>query len=174
MEFLKTQLARVQEQFAQLTASQKMLAAALVVITVMSLYHWTTFAGKSDTEALFNAPMGADQTNAAVSHLQGRGINAKVVGDRIYVSADQKQEAWGVLAFARLLPSDTRDAFEEMITKVNPLMPKSQTDMMYWHAREVMLSQILRFGPKVRHAMVMIDPRLQPGPGGAEPTGSVS
>src|SRR5207245_2623092 len=73
MEFLKTQLARVQEQFAQLTASQKMLAAALVVITVMSLYHWTTFAGKSEMEALFNAPMGADQTAAAVRHLQGRG-----------------------------------------------------------------------------------------------------
>src|SRR5436190_17263523 len=37
-----------------------------------------------------------------------------------------------------------------------------------------MLSQILRFGPKVRHAMVMIDPRFQPGPGGAEPTAMVS
>src|SRR6267143_2882615 len=103
MGFFKTQLARVQEQFAQLTASQKMLAAALAVITVMSLYHWTTFAGKSEMEPLFNAPMGADQTAAAVSHLQGRGINAKLIGDRINVSADQKQEAWGVLAFARLL-----------------------------------------------------------------------
>src|SRR5947207_9619193 len=120
MEFVKTQLARVQEQFAQLTASQKMLAAALAIITVMSLYHWTTFAGKSEMEPLFTAPMSADQTAQAMTQLQGRGINAKAVGDRIQVSADQKQEAWGVLAFARLLPSDTRDAFDDLITKFNP------------------------------------------------------
>src|SRR6266513_285338 len=125
-------------------------------------------------EPLFTTPMSTEQTAQAVAHLQGRGINAKAAGDRINVSADQKQEAWGVLAFARLLPSDTKDAFDEMMTKTNPLMPKSQLDMMYWHAREVMLAQILRFGPNVRHAMVMIDPRYQAGPGGAEPTAMVS
>src|SRR6266513_4164513 len=87
MEFLKTQFARVQEQFSHLTASQKMLAAALVFITVMTLYWWTTFAGKADMEVLFDQPMSADEINKAVVQLTAAGIDCQAVGDRLHVAA---------------------------------------------------------------------------------------
>ena len=78
MEFLKSQLARVQEQFSHLTASQKMLAAALVVITVMTLYWWTTFAGKAEMEVLFDQPMSSDQIAQAIAQLRAANIDCEM------------------------------------------------------------------------------------------------
>src|SRR5216110_1083925 len=98
MEFLKSQLSRVQEQFAQLTASQKMLAMALVVITVMTLYWWTTFAGKADMEVLFDQRMSGDQMSQAIGQLSAAGIDAQAVGDRLHVAADKKLQAIGLLS----------------------------------------------------------------------------
>ena len=47
MDFLKTQLARIQQQLGGLTASQRMLSGTLVVIMVMTLYWWTRYASSS-------------------------------------------------------------------------------------------------------------------------------
>src|SRR3954471_1417336 len=115
MEFLKSQLSRVQEQISQLTASQKMLAAALVVITVMTLYWWTTFAGKADMEVLFDQPMSTDQIALAVGQLKAANIECMAVGDRLHVAADKKLEAIGLLSSSMLLPSDTKNAIDELV-----------------------------------------------------------
>src|SRR4051812_37597287 len=125
MEFLKAQLSRVQEQLSQLTASQKMLAAALVIITVMTLYWWTNFAGKADMEVLFDQPMAADQMANAIAQLQSAGIESLAVGDRLHVAADKKLQAIGLLSSSMLLPSDTKNAIDDVISKYNPFMPHS-------------------------------------------------
>ena len=49
MDFLKNQLARLQQQFNQLTASQKMLSVSLVAIMVMTLLWWGRYAGTEVT-----------------------------------------------------------------------------------------------------------------------------
>src|SRR5213076_1346886 len=128
MEFLKSQLSRVQEQLSQLTASQKMLAAALVVITVMTLYWWTNFAGKADMEVLFDQPMSAYQIAQAIAQLNSAGIEAQAVGDRLQVAADKKIAAIGVLGSAMLTPSDMKNAIDELVGKINPWMSHSLED----------------------------------------------
>src|SRR6266581_6644457 len=174
MEFLKSQLARVQEQFSHLTASQKMLAAALVVITMMTLYWWTTFAAKSDMEVLFDQPMSSDQIQQAIAQLNSAGIDAQAVGDRLGVAADKKLQAIGVLGSAMLTPSDLKNAIDELVGKINPWMSHSLEDRMFLHAKEMVLAQALRNWPQIRHAVVLIDPTRERGPGGAEPSASVS
>src|SRR5882672_5470644 len=174
MEFLKTQLSRVQDQFSQLTASQKMLAATLLVITVMTLYWWTTFAGKADMEVLFDQPMATDQIGTAILQLQGAGIECQAVGDRIHVAADKKLQAIGVLSSSMLLPSDTRNAIDEVISKINPWMSHSLEDRVFLNAKQTVLAQTLRYWPQIRHAVVIIDPTRERGPGGTEASASVS
>jgi flagellar biosynthesis/type III secretory pathway M-ring protein FliF/YscJ len=174
MEFLKTQFSRVQEQFSHLTASQKMLAMALVVITVMTLYWWTTFAGKADMEVLFDQPMATDQIASAIAQLRASGIDCQAVGDRLHVAADKKLEAIGLLSSSMLLPSDTKNAIDELVGKINPWMSHSLEDRMFLHAKQTVLAQTLRYWPQVRHAVVIIDPTRDRGPGGAEPSASVS
>jgi flagellar biosynthesis/type III secretory pathway M-ring protein FliF/YscJ len=174
MEFLKNQFSRVQEQVSQLTASQKMLAGALVIITVMSLYYWTTFAGRAEMEVLFDQPMAADQMAQALGTLRSSGITAQAAGDRLHVAADKKIEALAVLGSALLLPSDTKNAIDELVGKINPWMSHSLEDRMFLHAKEMVLAQALRNWPQVRHAVVVIDATRERGPGGAEPSASVS
>jgi len=174
MEFLKSQLARVQEQFGHLTASQKMLAAALVFITVMTLYWWTTFAGKADMEVLFDQPMSADQIAQALTQLGAAGIDAQAVGDRLHVAADKKIQAIGVLSSAMLGPADTKNAIDELVSKINPWMSHSLEDKMFLQAKQTVLAQALKNWPQIRHAVVMIDPTRERGPGGTEASASVS
>ena len=174
MEFLKTQFARVQEQFSHLTASQKMLAAALVFITVMTLYWWTTFAGKADMEVLFDQPMSADQMAQATTQLGAAGIDCQAVGDRLYVAADKKLQAIGLLSSAMLLPSDTKNAIDDLVAKINPWMSHSLEDKMFLQAKQTVLAQALRNWPQIRHAVVVIDNTRERGPNGAEPSASVS
>jgi flagellar biosynthesis/type III secretory pathway M-ring protein FliF/YscJ len=174
MEFLKAQLSRVQEQFSQLTASQKMLAAALMVITLMTLYWWTNFAGKADMEVLFDQPMAADQIGNAITQLQGAGIEAQAVGDRLHVAADKKLQAIGLLSSTMQLPGDTKNAIDELVGKINPWMSHSLEDRMFLHAKQTVLAQTLRYWPQIRHAVVIIDPTRDRGPNGTEPSASVS
>src|SRR2546421_325471 len=47
MDFLKSQSGRLQQQFAQLTASQKMLSVSLVIIMAMTLVWWGRYAGQA-------------------------------------------------------------------------------------------------------------------------------
>src|SRR6185503_5990124 len=172
--FLKSQLSRVQEQFSQLSASQKMLAATLVIITVMTLFWWTTFAGKAEMEVLFDQPMAADQMASAIAQLQAAGIESLAVGDRLHVAADKKLQAIGLLSSSMLLPGDTKNAIDDVISKYNPFMPHSLEDRMFLHAKQTVLAQTLRYWPQIRHAVVIIDPTRDRGPNGTEPSASVS
>jgi flagellar biosynthesis/type III secretory pathway M-ring protein FliF/YscJ len=174
MEFLKSQFARMQEQFAHLTASQKMLAGALAIITVMTLYYWTTFAGKAEMEVLINQPMAADKMAHAVGALKAAGINCKTVGDKLHVGADQKLEALAILGSARLLPQDTRDAFDELIAKSNPFTPRSLEDKMFVVAKQTMLAQAIKRMPDVEHALVLIDTTRERGFNSVQPSASLS
>src|SRR3954471_22273130 len=174
MEFFKTQLSRVQDQFSQLTASQKMLATALVVITVMTLYWWTNFVGKADMEVLFDQPMAADQMASAIAQLQSAGIESQAVGDRLHVAADKKLQAIGLLSSSMSLPSDARNAIDDVISKLNPWMSHSLEDRVFLNAKQTVLAQTLRYWPQIRHAVVIIDPTRDRGPGGVDASASVS
>ena len=54
MDFLKSQLDRIQQQLAGLNASQKMLTGSLIVIMVMTLFYWGRYAGSPEMEPLLD------------------------------------------------------------------------------------------------------------------------
>src|ERR1044071_4623884 len=174
MEFLKNQFNRIQQQLGGLSASQRMLAGALVVIMVMTLMGWGTFAGRTEMEVLLDQPMQADEIATITTHLEARGIAAKVVGDRIQVPSEKRIEALADLVFNQLMPADTKNGFDDMFSKVSPFASNQTQQQMFLSAKQAVLGQIIRHFPRVSAASVIIDPSYERGLGGAEPRATVN
>src|SRR5882724_4177319 len=99
MDFLKNQAAKIREQLAGLTSSQRMLAGSLAVIMVMTLLYWSHFAGTSEMEDLYAQDLSPEDMNRVTAALDAKGIAKKVNGNRVQVSPDRKLEALGMLTF---------------------------------------------------------------------------
>lgn len=176
MGFLKAQLSRIQEQLGGLSATQKMLVGALVMIMVMTLYGWVNFAGKAEMETLIDQTLSPEELARITGELSARGIKSQLVGDRLQVSATQKMEAWAVLGYAGALPGDTKNAVEELISKSNPFQSDRMSNELVQQAKQAWLAQVLRHFPGVHAAAVGLQPLRQRsiGGAGAEPTASVN
>ena len=93
MDFLKNQAAKIREQLAGLTPSQRMLAGSLAVIMVMTLMWWTRYAGTSEMEDLYSQDLTAEEIASVSASLDTHAIPKKVVGNRIQVASERKMEA---------------------------------------------------------------------------------
>ena len=60
MDSLKTQFDRIQQQLAGLSASQKMLAACLVVIIVMTISWWGRYAAVPEMEPVVDRALSPE------------------------------------------------------------------------------------------------------------------
>jgi flagellar biosynthesis/type III secretory pathway M-ring protein FliF/YscJ len=158
MDVLKTQLDRLQKQLAGLTASQKMLTAALVAIMLMTLFWWGKYAGEAEMVPVTSAAVAPDELDRITSELAAKDIKAEVSGDKVLVPADRKLDALSALSYARVLPKQDKAGFETMLEKMNPFMPQTTNDLMFNRGKEITVGQIVSNFPGVADAQVMIDP----------------
>src|SRR4030095_13594540 len=100
MDALKKQLDRIQQQLSGLSASQKMLTASLVAIMVMTMIWWGKYAGTDEMVPVSYESLPPDQMRNIKATLDGKGIPARIVGDRVMVDADRRMEAFATLAAA--------------------------------------------------------------------------
>ena len=173
MEFVKLQIQRVQEQLSGLSASQKMLSGALLVIMLMTLYWWTLFAGKAEMAPVLDQGLSANDIAGITVRLRGLGIQYEVNGDRILIPIDRRDEVLADLAYAQALPRDTDSAFNQQLAKSNPFQTSVITNVMINEAKQMTLSSILRRFPRVADARVVIDAKRERGPNGVEPSAMV-
>src|SRR4051794_27426229 len=117
---IKAQLARIQQQLGALTASQKMLAASLVVVMLLMLGMWGRFAGTAEMEAVLEQSLKPDEVSRITGELRKQGIEYKVVSDKVLVSADKKLEALANLSYAQVVPQNTRDSYDEISKRISP------------------------------------------------------
>jgi flagellar biosynthesis/type III secretory pathway M-ring protein FliF/YscJ len=91
------------------------------------------------------------------------------------VAADRKLEALGEVSYAGLVPSDTRDAYDEIINKISPWDSQANSDARRNDAKAAYLAQVIRRFPGVANADVIIDPTHDRviGSGGRQPTATV-
>ncbi len=174
MEFLRTQFSRIQAQLSGLSASQKMLAGTLVVIILMTLFWWTTFAGQSETVALLDQPMRSEEIALITARLEAKGVKYRMVGDRIHVPSERRLELWADLSYSGLMPRDTKVALDEIISKTSPFMSNRQQEQIWNQVRQTTLSQIVNELPDVATARVVIDDKRERGPRGYEPSAMVA
>src|SRR3954468_5138175 len=126
MDFMKSQIQRIQQQLAGLTASQRMLTAALVAVMVMTLLYWGRYAGTSDMVALIEQDLSAADLGQIQQHVRAKGINFEIRGSRIMVPADRQAELYADLAWSKSLPVNFEAGFEMMVKKLNPWAPNSE------------------------------------------------
>ncbi|HTW95691.1 MAG TPA: flagellar M-ring protein FliF C-terminal domain-containing protein [Tepidisphaeraceae bacterium] len=161
MDLLKAQLARLSQQFAALSASQRMLATTLVVIMGMTLFWWTHYAGEADMVPLLNQSFSQTDISQITARLEAKNINYTLSGDRIMVPADRNIEILADLGFAHLLPMKTDEGFDDIVSKMSPWDSIDKTNQMWLEAKDRTLSAVIEGFPGVSSATVMIDQSSQ-------------
>ena len=155
MDVLKAQLARLQQQLSGLTASQKMLCAALVAIMAMTLFWWAhQHAG---AVAIAGSILFQRSRSPITSRLDAKGISYTVSGDKILVSADRKTEVLADLSFNHLLPQKMNAAFDEIVKQMTPWDDTKKDDRLWVEVTQRELASIIGGYPDVRDANVIID-----------------
>jgi len=157
MDLLKSQWERLRKQVEGLSASQKMLAAALVAIMVMTLAWWGRYAGQSEMEPVLNQAFSADEIGRVQLRLGGLGIRTEIQGDRVLVPGEEKLKALAALGYDQLLPQDTTTGFDEMVKDINPWEPTGTTNKKWVLAKQATLAKVIRGFPDVARAVVIID-----------------
>ncbi len=156
MDALKAQLTKIQQQLSGLTASQKMLTAALAAIMVMTLLWWGRYASTADMVAVLDQPMRAEDIGRIKTTLTSVGIDARVDGDRVMVPADKKEEAVATLAMDQMLPDDFSSAMTETLKDLNPFTPSEIADKTINDAMQRELASYIRHMPGVSNAAVFL------------------
>lgn len=175
MDFLKAQLERIRQQLSGLSASQRMLAATLVVIMGMTLVWWTGYAGKAELDSLTgDQALKDDQIAPMTRELARSGIPFKVMAGKVMVPSDRKLEAISNLTYAQAMPLDTVNVFDDLVSKTNPFDPPKKTDAIYNEILQQKLGQVLARWPRVSRAVVLVHPARVRGPNGFDPTASVN
>jgi flagellar biosynthesis/type III secretory pathway M-ring protein FliF/YscJ len=158
MDFIKSQLIRIQQQLSSLSATQKMLTASLVTIMIMTLMWWSHWAAEPDMSPLIDQAMSEQDIGQITSNLQGQSIPHRVESGKIYVPTDRKIEILAELGYAQALPQNFDSAFDDMVKEMNPFDSPNKTEEMLLHAKERTLAEFIRHFPGVSDASVVIDP----------------
>ena len=177
MDYFKQQLDRIQQQLAGLNASQRMLAACLVAIIVMTVAWWGRQAGNSETAALFEASVDAAEAGHIKNILARQGIRADIGGDnKITVPVARWDEAYATIAASDALPKNQSINFESFMKGINPFTSPTMGDAHLIHFKQARLAEVLRAFPGVRSADVFIDPSQKSGLSGnkVEPSATVT
>ena len=175
MDLLKSQFDRIQQQLAGLSASQKMLAACLVVIIVMTIGWWGRYAAVPEMEAVNTQPLSSEDLQAVRAQLRSSGIPSQVVDGKVEVPTDRFAEALADLTFSQALPKSTKFDFQALVKDMNPFTPQSTTDAQFNHYTQLRLAEVIAKFPGVQSAEVFIDAteRIKMG-GGILPSATVS
>lgn len=157
MDALKAQLAKLQQQFAALNASQRMLVGTLVAVMALTLLYWSKYAGSPDMVPVLDSALTSDQIGRIDNALDSRGIKHSVVGGKVLVPADQKAEAVANLMYAEALPDDKTSAFEEMSKQLTIFSSPSDHEDNHVMALQETLDDVIRHMDGVRDATVIIN-----------------
>lgn len=176
MDFLKSQLDRIQQQLSGLNASQKMLAACLVAIIVMTVAYWGGRAGTSERVPLYKDALEPAEAARIKNMLSMRGIDATIGADsRVSVPAASWNEALGQLADSEAMPTNRAIDFEALMKGMNPFQSQSNVDASLNQFKQAQLAEAIREIRGVKSARVFINPLEKYRLGGAvEPSATVT
>ena len=161
MDYLKSQLDRIQLQLKGLNASQKMLTASLVAVMVLTLLFYGRYAGQSEMEPVLGLNLTEEQLAKAAGQLDAQGIPHKVLGGQIHTTADKKVAVMGLLSYNSGLPKDTTSGFDQIMKQLTPWDGQSRSDAYYNQAKQLTLERMISTWPGVSSARVLIDSKSE-------------
>jgi flagellar biosynthesis/type III secretory pathway M-ring protein FliF/YscJ len=175
MDVLKAQLERIQRQLAGLTATQKMLTAALVAIMAITVVWWGKYAGESETVSLSSQSFAAVELGRISEKLDEKNYRYSVSGDKILVPSEQKVQILAYLIYSKAMPRGTHQAMEEILKQRNVFDSEVTTERIWNHGKEALLSEMIGSFQDVETAAVIVNPTEQYRVGASlEPTATVN
>src|SRR5947209_12357941 len=161
MDVVKSQLDRIRQQLAGLTATQRMLVGTLVAVMVLTLLYWGKYAGSPEMVPVLDQALNEDEIGRIDMALQAKDIPHTVSGGKVLVPAERKMEIVADLMFTQQLPHQTQNAFVEMSKQLNIFSGPTQTEATYNQATQMTLAQVIRHFPGVADAQVIINAKME-------------
>jgi flagellar biosynthesis/type III secretory pathway M-ring protein FliF/YscJ len=161
MDVVKSQLERIRQQLAGLTATQRMLVGTLVAVMVLTLLYWGKYAGSPEMVPVLDQALNEDEIGRIDMALQAKDIPHTVSGGKVLVPAERKMEIVADLMFTQQLPHQTQNAFVEMSKQLNIFSGPTQTEATYNQATQMTLAQVIRHFPGVADAQVIINAKME-------------
>lgn len=177
MDFVKRWLTQIQAQLQDLTLSQKMLIATLVVVIPMMLLLIFQWAAAPEMVPVLDQSLDPARQTRITAILEGQGIKYKLVGDRIMVPREKQLMALATAQMQNLLPEDTSAGFDKIVVgNQNWWNSNEQNRTLYNIAKQKVLAAVLTAYPWVHDATVIISPPQETGFGATHqrPTASVN
>jgi flagellar M-ring protein FliF len=135
-----------------LTTVQKILAGLIIAIAVGAVCVWATRAPRVKMVSILGDQTLANSDIGPIEReLELGNIPHNVVAGKIMVPADRKAEVLAKLAFARVLPVDTHDAFANARMRSDP-----KSDALALQATADELSAVISRFPGVQSARVVL------------------
>ncbi|MCG3180675.1 MAG: hypothetical protein BIFFINMI_03038 [Phycisphaerae bacterium] len=166
--FQKT-LDQIKSMFQQLSFSQRMLIATLLVLIVVCVVWMMKYAGTSDRVPVLDQAFEADESGRMVTALKAAGINALVASDgKVMVAPDDRLQAHYVLTANNALPHDFSFGFEQLVKDSNIWQSPAEFEMKKDVAERNQIASVFRQFPNVLDAQVLIDRPQKRGFGSAQ------
>jgi flagellar M-ring protein FliF len=162
MERARLVLASIQKYTGQLSPSQKMLVASLVVTVLLGLFVVSQFAGRPAWAELLPGANPAEQQKA-LAHLQQVGLRAAINNGKLVVPPEQESQAIAQLSESGKLPSDMSQLFKNILDKQSWYTSRQQSEQFFLIDLQNLLGRIISNFSGVKAATVVID---IPPPGG--------
>lgn len=153
MEQLRRVMSQIQEQFAKMSASQKLLIGSLAVIATMTLFLVSQYAAKPSMVDLMPAGGEFDVVGA----LGAGGFSAEMIDGRVMVPEGQQRAAISYLAQNGQLPGDTTLMFANLIGSQDWKASSQQHRQQYNIALQNELAANIAYFQGVSRASVILD-----------------
>jgi len=177
MDFVKRWLTQIQAQLTELTVSQKLLIGTLMVVIPMMLLMIFQWAASPEMVPVLDQPLDSARQTRITATLDSRGVEYKIVGDRIMVPREKQLMALATAQMQNLLPEDTTTGFDKLVLdNQNWWNSNEQNRTLYNIAKQKVLAAVLTANPWVRDATVILSPPQDTGFGATHqrPTASVN
>lgn len=156
METLRQTLSQIQQQLAQLNASQRVAIALCAVIVGGSLIWLMEYAGEPEMIPILAQDLTSEQIENAVVALRAEGIKAEKRGNRVVVQPIHRSRAIMELSRSGILPEDTSVGFSELMAESDPFRPADENAFRRRVALGNELARIIATAPDIRSARVII------------------
>lgn len=177
MEFIRKNLLQIKEQLGNLTLSQKMLFAMLMVVIGFSLFSLVYLTAKPELIPLLDETMSETQVATVQNLLDQWQEYYKVESGKIMVKRQDRDRLYARLFMNQALPSDTSEGWRKLVLEADMWLPQEDRQNRWQLAKEQRLEQIIQHMDGVRQARVIINQGskrlLSDGPS-SDPSASVS
>ena len=159
MEALKRMIDQIRQQLTVLSTSQKLAIALCGALVAGSLFWLVHFSTAPEMVPVLAQDLTLEQIDRALETLKGQGVNAKQIGNRVYVPPRDRDEALLQLNRAEALPEDTSIGFSELINDSDPFRPSDENTWRRQVALGNELARIISLGDDIQNARVIIQDR---------------